>query len=58
MNDTISQRPGSPVAVQRGCTCPVLDNRHGAGIAGDGDKFGWWMNGNCPLHGVKEASNG
>jgi len=47
-------RPGSPAAVQRGCTCPRMDNSHGAGIAGDGDKLGWLITGNCPLHGVAQ----
>jgi hypothetical protein len=32
MHDPTPPRPGSPAAVQRGCTLPVLDNAHGAGI--------------------------
>lgn len=42
--------PGSPEAVERGCLCPVLDNAHGAGVAGDGGKKGWWYFGDCPVH--------
>ena len=51
-------RPGSPDAVQRGCTCPVLDNHHGAGMGSDGERYGWWQDSACPLHGVKEFNNG
>lgn len=25
--------PGSDEAIDRGCTCPILDNAHGAGIS-------------------------
>ena len=50
--------PGSDAAIKQGCTCPVLDNGHGKGVGGDGDKFGWWMSADCPLHGEKnEAAN-
>ncbi len=51
-------RPGSPEAVQRGCACPVIDNGHGRGHLGEGEKYGWWMNASCPLHGEpkEEAS--
>ena len=38
--------PGSPEAVARGCTCPVIDNHHGRGV-----KPGvFWINKDCPLH--------
>lgn len=43
--------PGSKDAIEDGCTCPVLDNGHGAGHLGDGEKYGWWKNADCPLHG-------
>ncbi len=43
--------PGSPDAIAQGCTCPVLDNAHGRGRLGDGDRYGWWINAECPLHG-------
>ena len=44
-------KPGSDEATDRGCLCPVLDNAHGAGHYGDGDKYGWVINAECPLHG-------
>lgn len=40
--------PGSPEAIERGCTCPVLDNNHGRG-RGDGQ---FWVRQDCPLHGA------
>lgn len=49
--------PGSPEAVKLGCTCPVKDNRLGAGVDGKGEIF--WMTSGCPLHGLgakREAS--
>lgn len=44
-------RPGSPEAREQGCICPVLDNAHGRGYLGDGERFGWVMRGDCPIHG-------
>lgn len=41
--------PGSPEAVERGCTCPVIDNTTGKacrialGLC-------FWIDGDCPLH--------
>ena len=40
--------PGSDEAIEQGCVCPVLDNRHGAGIGGGQ----YWIAGNCPIHGT------
>lgn len=40
--------PGSDDALERGCTCPVLDNNHGAGYMGT-DHF--VVRFDCPLHG-------
>lgn len=40
--------PGSPAAVAHGCTCPVIDNAHGAGHLGLGRE--WWIALDCPLH--------
>jgi len=37
--------PGSDMARDHGCTCPVLDNGHGRGPGP------FWINGDCPLHG-------
>jgi hypothetical protein len=39
--------PGSDAAIATGCTCPVLDNGHGAGIG----KGRYWISGACPVHG-------
>lgn len=36
-------RPGSPDAVSRGCTCPVMDNA--------GQEKYFWVSTLCPLHG-------
>lgn len=47
-NDTT---PGSDAAIKAGCTCPVLDNGHGKGVGGNGEKHGWWFTEDCPLHG-------
>jgi hypothetical protein len=45
--------PGSKEAQDKGCTCAVIDNHYGNGVPGpDGPMF--WMNGDCPLHGVKD----
>ena len=52
MHDPTPPRPGSPAAVQRGCTLPVLDNAHGAGMGSDGERYGWWQDSTCPLHGA------
>lgn len=40
--------PGSDEALDNGCLCPVLDNGHGKKRDGL-----FWMNADCPLHGVK-----
>lgn len=43
--------PGSPQAVSNGCECPVLDNRHGAGLYTDTDgSIAYAVNHNCPIH--------
>jgi len=46
--------PGSKEAVEKGCTCAVMDNAHGKGIPGsetrpDGPHF--YISCDCPLHG-------
>ena len=46
------ETPGGDSAIDKGCTCPVLDNNHGRGIGyvtGAGESF--WTNANCPIHG-------
>lgn len=40
--------PGSDAAVERGCTCPVMDNGRGRFPPYSPD--GWWITGGCPLH--------
>lgn len=42
--------PGSCEAIDAGCTCPVLDNAYGEGIAGNGERY--WKSFDCPIHGV------
>ena len=50
--------PGSPEAVDKGCTCPVMDNGYGKGRGGNGECLGWWIAGDCPIHGKnKEVGN-
>lgn len=48
--NTQTPNPGSPEAVEQGCTCPVYDNAHGRGFGGDGEQWGWWITEKCPLH--------
>lgn len=43
--------PGSDAAVERGCTCPVLDNRHVAGAWEFEGEAHYWLAETCPLHG-------
>lgn len=45
-----SPHPGSKEAMDSGCTCPVADNHHGKGYGGNGEKYGWIQNEDCPLH--------
>lgn len=47
--------PGSELALAAGCTCPVCDNRHGAGMYEIGGQPVYVMNSECPLHGVGTA---
>ena len=42
--------PGSDAAIAKGCTCPVLDNCHGAGYL-VGIKDVYVVTQNCPIHG-------
>ena len=49
--------PGSDEAIRNGCTCPVLDNGHGQGYLGDGEKYGWWITADCPMHGEKKEQD-
>jgi len=47
--------PGSDAALQSGCTCPVLDNCRGEGAYGTKHLF--FINHQCPLHGIKFDRN-
>ena len=42
--------PGSELAVEHGCTCPVIDNNYGAGILFGSDPI-YWIDTSCKLHG-------
>jgi len=42
--------PGSEKAQKLGCTCPVMDNEHGAGYCGMGDEGIFVITHGCPLH--------
>ena len=54
---TNNPTPGSDAAVAQGCTCPTMDNGRGRGHYGDGDKYGFVMSGDCPLHGFNKNDN-
>ena len=44
--------PGSSAALEAGCTCPVYDNAHGAGMGRDEHgRVVYVMDWDCPLHG-------
>jgi len=45
--------PGTPEALDLGCTCPVLDNHYGDGFVVNGERI-WWRNSECPLHSAKK----
>lgn len=51
-------KPGSPEAIEAGCKCPVIDNRHGEGVEypnptpwQPGTTKSYWINEKCPIHG-------
>lgn len=46
MTDT--PNPGSKEAIDKGCTCPVLDNGHGRGYMGQKGIF--VITNGCPIH--------
>ena len=47
--------PGSDKAIKRGCKCPVLDNGHGNKELGR--IRGFWISGDCPIHGKLDISS-
>lgn len=56
MEEQSIPNPGSDEALRQGCTCPVLDNGHGDEELGR--IRGFWINAECPLHGVKNTLEG
>lgn len=50
--------PGSDAAVQAGCRCSVVGNARGRGRNGDGDRYGWFIDADCPLHKVSNSPGG
>lgn len=52
-------KPGSDAAVKLGCLCPVMDNHHGNGFPAldqdGGRRTAYWINGNCPIHGIRHS---
>lgn len=46
--------PGSDEALERGCTCAILDNNHGRfppfPATDEMPHGGWWVTGGCPVH--------
>jgi hypothetical protein len=43
--------PGSGLAIDKGCTCPVFDNGHGRLAPRQfNGKDAWWVTQGCPLH--------
>lgn len=47
---TKTPNPGSPEAIELGCTCPITDNCNGKG-AYDLPEGAFYIRINCPLHG-------
>jgi len=54
MSDDRGPLPGSDEAITMGCTCPVLDNCHGAGFPYAGQAQCFYISGDCPIHAKKE----
>ena len=52
-DETKEPDPGSDEAIKAGCTCPVMDNRHGKGYRVVGGVRMFVMNDDCPVHGGK-----
>lgn len=54
-NPGFKYRPGSEEAVVAGCYCATEDNNHGKGYRIDieSGEPEFWINAECPLHGIK-----
>jgi len=52
--------PGSKEAVEKGCTCPTMDNGHGegSGYFDENRKPLFWITVDCPLHSKEKVNNG
>lgn len=55
--------PGSDTAIEQGCSCPRIDNAHGAGIPyprTDGldpnEHPSFYVNEGCPLHALEAST--
>ena len=48
-SEKVPPNPGSDAALDRGCTCAVLDNHHGRGFPWEGETT-FWITQGCPLH--------
>ena len=46
--------PGTEAAAEKGCLCARMDNHHGRGRYGDGDRYGWFITEGCPVHDARE----
>lgn len=49
------------MAINRGCSCPAVENHHGYGINGNAELWGWLTDIECPIHGtelVEEEEDG
>lgn len=52
MINDVKPTPGSPLAVDMGCLCPIYDNCYGEGCGADKNGVPlFWMNDACPIHG-------
>ncbi len=48
-DEKLIPNPGTDEALYMGCTCPVLDNHHGAGALVNGENM-YWIAQDCPIH--------
>lgn len=51
--------PGTPEAIDAGCTCPVMDNNHGQGVPTrwpEPSEPSFWFSKGCPVHDPQETS--
>lgn len=54
MSDIEDYAPGSPEAIERGCTCDPIRNARSAGTWGRGERGPLYVpDKNCPMHGLE-----